>query len=804
MRKVALGLLAAVVVGALVLGHGASQVILQIPRLGVPASLVLPIFADATANWTKAGLLSIGGIPTRSTQCGSTVSAVGGIPPFTNDDAQNINAAILACAAGQVVQLAAGTFKIAMGEYILLGRGVTLRGNGNCTNGSTPYCNSVIQVFNGLISWSGALCGVDLAHTVACVSSPGIAVQPEAASNGSDFGWKGQLGSCGTISSAIGCGTQIDADAAQGDTTIQVHDTTGFSVGDWVLIDEASAAKNVNDPVGPNLYGQVWAAPDWLSSSGSPATGRVQWNKYGNNTGDMGVTDYPYNNPHVVQSLWDRATSEIHHITAIGAGGCPGVNCTITFDSPLAVAFRHSGSTTFTGSISGTTLTTTGDDCTTAVAQIVSDAATTAGVLDGTYVTAINSCSGGAGNYTVNRSQTVTSRSMIGAAHQAHIYYPTHQSGFPMSFIEQAGIENVTIENPTNGGVDFTFCAYCWAYKVEVVGWSQGAFNFSYTARDQVEFSFSNHCGASTNNGAEYPIGFQDSATEIYAVNNIIIMCGKGMVGKAAAASVVAYNYQDMTMYDYFSAIGNYWVDMGVNASHFAGTHSFLFEGNWGNNCDNDDTHGNAIYHVYFRNQCAGLRTPFTDPSMVANGQGANASESDVAGTAWQTTAGFPPGSAHSPAELRAAGPMLHMYWMAYVGNVMGSTATTTGNGWVYSGDYSRNKNIWMPGWNSDASNTTVSDPNLTGATGTFLFRNGNYDYVNAGVVDNAAGYSQAFPNSLYLSSTPSFFGAGASCTYTYPWIQPTATPPVKTNSCAGSGLPAKARWDAGTPFVQP
>ena len=64
------------------------------------------------------------------------------------------------------------------------------------------------------------------------------------------------------------------------------------------------------------------------------------------------------------------------------------------------------------------------------------------------------------------------------------------------------------------------------------------------------------------------------------------------------------------------SGIGDYWVDMGVNASHYSGPHHVLFEGNWGDNLDNDDTHGNSMYITFFRNQGTGLRTPFTDPSL--------------------------------------------------------------------------------------------------------------------------------------------------------------------------------------------
>jgi len=69
---------------------------------------------------------------------------------------------------------------------------------------------------------------------------------------------------------------------------------------------------------------------------------------------------------------------------------------------------------------------------------------------------------------------------------------------------------------------------------------------------------------------------------------------------------------------------------------------------------------------------------------------------------------------------------------------------------------------------------------------------------------DCATGYSHTFANSFYTSSAPSFFSHGATCTYPWPWIDPSTWPYVKTNSCGGSGLPAQARWNAGTPFVQP
>jgi hypothetical protein len=45
------------------------------------------------------------------------------------------------------------------------------------------------------------------------------------------------------------------------------------------------------------------------------------------------------------------------------------------------------------------------------------------------------------------------------------------------------------------------------------------------------------------------------------------------------------------------------------------------------------------------------------------------------------------------------------------------------------------------------------------------------------------------------LTQEPAFFNAGKG--YTWPWVNPTGSPQLYT-------LPAKARYDAGTPFTQP
>ena len=668
---------------------------------------VMPAENNVSTNWQKAGLLSIGGIPTNRTVC-TTVSPTLKTPPVSGDDSITINAAINGCGAGTIVQLAAGTFQIDQSEYIALNKGVTLRGTGNCTNASSPYCQTVINVYNGaLADWTisatqtGAMCGVTSSSPSACSAAAGVILM--SPSTNYNWGW----GGCNLGTTPTSCGTTLDADVAQGATTVQVHSTTNFSVGMWVLIDEDPKPVSTTNPTGGAALS---ASPEFLNSSGSPATMR------------LAIID-TINTYSMAPS---RLNQEIHLITAIGAGPCPGTNCTLTFDSPLTLAFRQSGS------------------------------------------------------------------------HDARVFWPTVQGSASNPFLQQAGVENLTITKAANSGIEIEFCAYCWVKNVEVGGWIAGAVNIEYSARAQIEFNYFHDCDDCENNGTEYPIGINSGSTESYVVNNIILRGGKGMVGRGANTAVVAYNYQDDTFY-MAALIGDYWLDMGVNGSHFGGTHHFLFEGNWGDNCDGDETHGNAIYHVFFRNDCTGIRTTFTDPSI-------NKTVNDAAGIGWAS------GSQTTPAPMRAAGPMAFNYWYAFVGNVLGlAGVTTTANGWVYKGGFcggcgsppfQTNKAIWMSGW--VGGEWPNMDLNLIATTGAYIFRHGNYDYVNGAINDWASGYTQSLPNSLYLSSAPSFFGPGASCTYPWPWVSSTSSPPILTNSCGGPGLPAKARWAAATPFVQP
>ena len=685
-----------------------------------PTVGVLPQYNDVYTNWAHAGMQSVGGIPQRTTVC-ATVNPLGG----GQDDFTDIQNAINKCPAGQVVQLAAGAFTVRLADLpIQLSTGVSLRGAGSCGGSSSPYCQTSITVADGALAYTGGLCGTDTSHEGTCPNGgpPVILMAPVAPDY--NFSWA----ECGNVSTnpGTGCGAiPLTADATQGQTAIQVTSTSNFSVGQWVLIDEASGAGWVADPLNASTgNGSVWAAPDWLSSSGSPATGRVMWSKSEKNGGwDFG-SSYPYqaNSVGCWFSYCDRPTAELHRISSISSD-------TLTFDDPLTIAFRKSGN------------------------------------------------------------------------HNAQVYGPLYGSnsnfgGSPISFLQNAGVENLSVLRAISGGIEMEFCAYCWIKNTEVGDWYGGGISIAYSVRSELNTVYIHHCWNSVNNGAEYPIALDNASTEILITNSITNFGGKGMVARAGGAgSVVSYSYIDDTMYDAESGIGDYWLDMGINASHYSGPHHVLFEGNWGDNLDNDNTHGNSMYMTFFRNQGAGLRTPFVDPSL-------NKTVNDFAGIGYACGTSGPGGCRqNTPAPFRAAGPMAYNYWFAFVGNALGVAGeTTAGHGWSYQGDWSASR-IFMLGWNAGPGG---EDPYLDGAKGSYIFRHGDYDYVNASIADWTSGYSHTIPNSFYLSSAPAFFGAGAKCTYPWPWVTPTGSTPIQTNSCGGSGLPAKARYEAGTPFTQP
>jgi hypothetical protein len=167
-----------------------------------------------------AGMLSVGGIPNRTTVC-ATISPLGN----GRDDTSNIQNVIASCPLGRVVSLVAGTFTIAEGSYVLLNKGITLRGAGSS--------KTILQRTDGAKLGS---------------YFPGSSPNPIILAGPARWG------------SGFTTAASLTADTKPGDTSVQVSDATGFSVGQFVSLDETSGAGWQTDPTG---QGQVWASPDF-------------------------------------------------------------------------------------------------------------------------------------------------------------------------------------------------------------------------------------------------------------------------------------------------------------------------------------------------------------------------------------------------------------------------------------------------------------------------------------------------------------------------------------------------------------
>jgi hypothetical protein len=74
--------------------------------------------ADRATAWNP-GLIEVGGILVRSTICSTPTPRGGAL-----DDTAQIQAAINTCPAGQVVQLAAGTFIVNSGNFLPINKGI--------------------------------------------------------------------------------------------------------------------------------------------------------------------------------------------------------------------------------------------------------------------------------------------------------------------------------------------------------------------------------------------------------------------------------------------------------------------------------------------------------------------------------------------------------------------------------------------------------------------------------------------------------------------------------------------------------
>lgn len=326
-----------------------------------------------------------------------------------------------------------------------------------------------------------------------------------------------------------------------------------------------------------------------------------------------------------------------------------------------------------------------------------------------------------------------------------------------------AGVEDLTLSGGDNGNLRFEQAAHSWARNLESTQWHGEGISIAGSFGIELR-EFYVHDGAwAQPGGGGYGISLSAGSSEILIENGIVVRANKLIVSRSAGAgSVVGYNYMDMS---YINTNGA-WIEVGLNASHMVGSHHVLFEGNDSHNADSDKTHGNSIYLTFFRNHFSCIRAPFENQ---AGGMIDDAVQ-----------------SRNGPK--RCAGAMAYSYWMSFVGNVLGSAGRM--EGWSNETTFLNGKpGIWMLGWDDVEPYPTDLKVSAT------ALRHGNFDFVTGSQRWALEIADRKLPDSLYLKGKPSFFNAGRG--YPWPWVDPSG--PTKLRE-----LPAKARYDAGTPFAQP
>ena len=321
--------------------------------------------------------------------------------------------------------------------------------------------------------------------------------------------------------------------------------------------------------------------------------------------------------------------------------------------------------------------------------------------------------------------------------------------------VSNAGVENLGLYGGADGALIFETAAYSWAKAIEVTQWIGEGVAINNSFRVELRDSYIHTGSWPEPGGAGYAISFAKGSSEALIEINILIDVCKNMVFRSSGAgSVVAYNYAD----DLFDFDTPPWVEVGLNASHMAGSHHVLFEGNLSHNADSDYTHGNAIYLTFFRNDLTGQRQHFTDQSGV-----------------------------------RSIALAYGSWWDSFIGNVMGRPGKMAG--WSYENPAMKTNtavwgsggvgSVWMLGYDPERWGMTPDPKTLS-----TVIRGGNFDYLTNQVAWTSSLRAQTLPASLYLSAKPSFFGDDQ-----WPWVDPTGSTKVHT-------LPAKARLDAGKPFA--
>jgi hypothetical protein len=286
-----------------------------------------------------------------------------------------------------------------------------------------------------------------------------------------------------------------------------------------------------------------------------------------------------------------------------------------------------------------------------------------------------------------------------------------------------AGLEDLTITRGAfvGGGynnVKMVGCSGCWVKNIRSNTPDFWHVDLDRVIWSEVRDSYFNDGYRQGTGGQAYGVVSNLFATANLVENNIFRHLRHGMVVQnGASGNVYGYNYS-LECYQ-----GENWLATDMN-SHGSHTTMNLWESNIGCKVYGDNSHGSSSYNTVFRNHVRRASTPPEYSSGVTN--------------------------ARRAVDLE----VYNRYWNI-VGNVLGQSSQT----WTaVDPGASRNSGsgayVYTFGYFSDGDSSR-DDATIVNDT----YRHANYDYSSQTTSWDSSNSDRNLPDSLYLTSKPSFFG---------------------------------------------
>lgn len=300
--------------------------------------------------------------------------------------------------------------------------------------------------------------------------------------------------------------------------------------------------------------------------------------------------------------------------------------------------------------------------------------------------------------------------------------------------IVNVGIEDLYIERVNSGqwgnNIYMDGCVNCWVKNIESYNCLEAHMRIKNSYACVIRDSFFHH-GHSFDGGGAYGVFLFGRNSDHLVENNIFYYLRHSMVMEGGGSgNVFGYNYSDRMFDNTYPDTDWLMSDLSTHGAH---PYMNLFEGNIGSHLSFDFVWGTSSHNTAFRN--------WLDRTSEGEAQEINLH--------------------HFSVDIQSK----NLYHNV-VGNVLGVSGD--------SGD------PWRLGCESDGD-CESPDPNVANT----LLRHGNHDYGSQSTQWDPGISDHNLPNSLYLSSKPSFFGDKQ-----WPPFGPDLNPVVRT-------IPAKERFES-------